>query len=344
MRPHLLELGPEALAAHLGAQGVPCTPSEARRALRLAWSNAQGAPEPVRPLRRALLDALAEHTRAELPEVLQRVPDPADGSTRLLLRSGGALFESVLIPLHRPGHYTLCVSSQAGCAMACAFCATGRLGLGRHLEVWEITAQLALARREAPGPVRGVVFMGQGEPLHNYERTLAAAALLCDPNGGRVSAEAISISTVGLVPQIRRYTAEGHRYRLIVSLSSAVPERRAHLLPVAGRTPIEELAQAVREHAAARRQRVTLAWVLMSGVNTGPDEVEALARFIGDTPVRLNLIDVNESRPEGFTRAGDAERAAFVDALQVLGVPVVRRFSVGRAQSSACGMLAARWG
>lgn len=184
--------------------------------------------------------------------------------------------------------------------------------------------------------------MGQGEPFHNYDQVLQAARVLSDSCGGRISAKAISISTVGLVPQIRRFATEGVKFRLVVSLTTAIEEKRAKLLPVAGRFPLTEVFSAVREVTEATGRSVTLAWVLMGGVNTGDEEVAALRNLIGDLPVRINLIDVNDARPDGYRRATDAERNRFRDGLATLGVPIVRRYSVGRDQSSACGMLASR--
>ncbi len=343
MRAHLLGMLPEDLVEHLAARGVRCTPAEARRVLAHVIAGGAGDLALKRPVRRALTRAIEAHTERGRLEILQRVEDPVDHSLRYLLRSpDGALSEAVRIPLHRPGRFTVCLSSQVGCAMACTFCATGRLGLRRSLEPWEILSAFCSVRDEAPGRVSGAVFMGQGEPFHSYDRVIQAARVLSHPCGGRIAQEAISISTVGLVPQLRRFTAEGHRYRLLVSLTSALPERRAALLPVAGRSPIGELAQALREHQAARGGRVTVAWVMMGGVNTGAEEAEALRDLLGDVPLRVVLIDVNESRPGGYRRASDAEREAFVDALQILSAPIVRRYSVGRSRGSACGMLAAR--
>jgi 23S rRNA (adenine2503-C2)-methyltransferase len=183
--------------------------------------------------------------------------------------------------------------------------------------------------------------MGQGEPLHNYDAVIQAARVLAHPCGGRVSAKAISISTVGLVPRIHQFATEGHAFRLVISLTSAIPETREGLLPVAGRWSLQELADAMRALHRAQRRRITVAWVLMGGVNTQPEEALALQALLPDVPLRINLIDVNDARPGGFVRATDAERGAFVDALQVLRMPVVRRYSVGAARHSACGMLAA---
>ena len=225
--------------------------------------------------------------------------------------------------------------------MQCAFCATGRLGLRRHLTAHEMVGCFLAVRRDAPGRVSGAVFMGQGEPLHNYDAVIRAAQVLAHPCGGRISAKSISISTVGIVPRIHQFAAEGHKFRLVVSLTSADPDTRASLLPIAGRWSLDELADSIRALYASQRRRVTIAWVLMSGVNTDPSQALALKHLLPDVPIRVNLIDVNDGREGGFKRASDEERNHFVDALQILESPVVRRYSVGREQHSACGMLAA---
>lgn len=321
------------------AHAAGISEADARRVL--ACSISSGKPDiDVRGLARRAREAVAAACTWERLEVVERVDDP-DGGRRYLFRSpDGALSEAVRIPLKKPGAFTVCLSSQVGCAMGCVFCATGRLGLSRNLAPWEMVSALLTVREEAPGRVTGAVFMGQGEPFHNYDAVIQTARILSDPCGGRIAKEAITISTVGLVPQIRRYTAEGHDYRLIVSLTSAIAERRADLLPVAGRIPLAELADALRERAAATGERVTVAWVLLGGVNTGEEEVDALRALLEGVPLRVNLIDVNDARPDGMRRATDAERNSFFDALQVLRAPVVRRYSVGGAQASACGMLA----
>ncbi|HJW94328.1 MAG TPA: radical SAM protein [Thermoanaerobaculia bacterium] len=251
----------------------------------------------------------------------------------------GALAEAVRIPLENQ-KFTICLSSQAGCAMGCTFCATGRMGLTRNLEAWEIVAQFIAVRDEAEAPVTGAVFQGQGEPLHNYPSVIKAAQILSHPCGGRIAAKAITISTVGLVPMIKRYARERHPYRLIISLTSAIDERRKTLLPVAGAWPVAEVADAVRAYQRVNGGRVTIAWVMLGGINTGLDEVEALQTHFGDLPLRINLIDVNDARPDGFRPPGDRELAAFRDALRALEVPVVRRYSGGAAKHAACGMLA----
>jgi 23S rRNA (adenine2503-C2)-methyltransferase len=184
--------------------------------------------------------------------------------------------------------------------------------------------------------------MGQGEPFSNYDAVLQAAGVLSDPNGARVAKKSISISTAGWVPGIRRFTAQGHKHRLVVSLSSALPERRRALMPAASRWSHSELREALRAYCERSGRRVTLAWVLLGGVNHDQAEVDALAELCQGLRVRISLLDVNDKRPDGFRRATDDEREAFVDRLQVLRAPIVRRYSVGLSSDAACGMLAAR--
>jgi 23S rRNA (adenine2503-C2)-methyltransferase len=248
-------------------------------------------------------------------------------------------FEAVRIPLERP-RFSVCVSSQAGCALACAFCETGRLGFERNLEPWEMVEQVLTIRRESPErPVTGVVFQGQGEPFQNYDNVLRAAAVLRDPCGGRIGADRITISTVGILPMIERYTEEGHPYRLILSLHSAFGEKRASLVPVGRVFDVPELAEAMRRDAWRRGGIVNLAWVLMAGVNSGPEEAAELARLFRGVPLRVSVIDVND--PSGrFRRADDAERGRFLSALSDHGIGFARRYSGGPDIHAACGMLA----
>lgn len=255
----------------------------------------------------------------------------------------GLPIETVLIPLHRAGFVSVCVSSQVGCAMGCVFCATARMPARRNLATWEIIDQWVQARDLARGQgrrVSGVVFMGMGEPFLNYDRVMTAAELLRCPFGGAVAAKAITISTVGLVTEIDRYTIERHKYRLAISLGAATDEKRARLLPVASRWPVREVMAAARRYALSRRDRVMIAYVCISGVNVGEDDARALGALIGDTPVRLDLIDVTD--PTGrFLPPTPEELTCFRDALsRQLGQPVVRRYSGGADIQAACGTLA----
>ena len=338
---HLFGLLPEDLAAHLRANGVAVREGEARRVLAHAVAKGEEGFPASRPVPRAVEEAVTRLTTRQRLEIVERATDPADGFVKYLFRlPDGAVAEAVRIPLEVPGRFTICLSSQAGCAMGCTFCATGRLGLTRNLEPWEIVAQFIGVRDEADGVVTGAVFQGQGEPLHNYDAVMKAAEILSHPCGGRIAAKAITISTVGLVPGIRRYTSERRPHRLIVSLTSAIDERRRTLLPVASAWPVAEVAAAVRDYQIASNSRATIAWVLLGGINTGTDEVDALRTHFDGVPLRLNLIDVNDAREDGFRRATAEELSRFRDELRTLGVPVVRRYSGGAARHAACGMLA----
>jgi 23S rRNA (adenine2503-C2)-methyltransferase len=295
----------------------------------------------ARNVRREVLDRVeALATPGDLAEVAR--VDARDGFRRYLFEApDGARVEAVRIPLYDT-HHVVCVSSQAGCALGCAFCATGSLGLARSLASWEIVRQLQRVRDDSVRPVTGVVFMGQGEPFQNYDAVLDAAYALCDPAGGRIDARRISISTAGIVPMIRRYTAEGHKFRLCVSLNAALPEKRRALMPVERGFPLPELMDAIREHAA-RRGRVTLEYVMISGVNVGEEDATALGALLRGVPVRLNPIAVNDATGR-FRPPDEPEWNRFRDALarELPGQPIVRRYSGGQDENAACGMLASR--
>ncbi len=343
MKPHLFGLFPEDLRLALLGQGSSCTPVEARRIQARFLGEGRLSFDFKTPLKKDLQERLKERFDWGLLKIVERIEDPFDRSVRYLFEArDGALIEAVKIPLLKCDHFSVCLSSQAGCAMACDFCATGRLGLRRHLEAWEIVAQFWQIRQETKGRVSGAVFMGQGEPFHNYDNVIRAADLLSTPNGCRVDAKKITLSTVGLAPQIDRYAAENQPYRLIVSLISAVQKKRERLLPAAVRWPLPKLIASLRNYGMKTGGRITLAWVLIKGFNTGPDEVEALQALSKQISFSLNLIDVNDARPDGYERADDSEREAFIRRLQTLKIPIIRRYSVGRARHSACGMLSGK--
>jgi len=293
-----------------------------------------------RRLREAMITPLPRLT------VEQVRTSPIDGFQKVLFRThDGLAVESVLIPLHKPGAVSVCLSSQVGCAMGCVFCATARMERRRNLETWEIVDQFIRARELAWSQgrrVTGAVFMGMGEPFLNYDRVLAAADLLRCPYGGSIAARAITISTVGLVPEIDRYTREERRFRLAISLGAATDEKRAFLVPIASRTPVRDVMEAARRHGAARRDRVMLAYVCIGGVNVDEADADALADLIGATPVRLDLIEVTD--PTGrWHPPTPLEFRRFRDALaERIKQPVVRRYSGGADIEAACGTLAGK--
>jgi 23S rRNA (adenine2503-C2)-methyltransferase len=293
---------------------------------------------------RRLCDAMGELPRLRL---VDSVASPIDNFQKLAFATHDALvIETVLIPLKKPGAVSVCLSSQVGCVMGCTFCATARMPARRNLATWEMVDQLIQARSlvEAEGRrVTGAVFMGMGEPFLNYDRVLAAAEIMSAPFGAAISGPAITISTVGLVPEIDRFTRERRRFRLSISLGAATDEKRREVVPLAAQTPVAELMAAARRHIVARGQgRVMLSYVCIGGFNCGEDDARALGELIGDTPVRLDLIEVTD--PTGrFQPPTDDELKSFRDALtRHVGQPVVRRYSGGRDIAAACGTLAGK--
>jgi len=348
----------EAALAGLGIRGTPAR-RVWRRVHREGGTDFAGVAGLAAEQRRRLEE------KADFPdlEVLER-RRAADGFVKYLLRTRDGLpIEAVRIPLPDPAatralrerrrrgevvglqelpaaKYTLCVSSQAGCALGCALCATGRLGFKRDLETWEILAQHRIVAAEADRPVRGVVFMGMGEPLLNYERVMRAATALTRSSGAAIAAKAITISTAGVAPAIRRFTAEGRRFRLIVSLGSPFPAERSRLMPVERRWPLATVMAALRQRASTGRELATLAYVAVGGVNLSPEHAGALVDLLGGMRAKIDLIDANHSGGR-FPPPAAGELEAFRRVLLDAGVPVVRRYSGGAEIGAACGTLAA---
>jgi 23S rRNA (adenine2503-C2)-methyltransferase len=315
-------------------------PEHAARLLAHVVKAGHVTPDGLRRMPRRVLDAVA-WPLPRLTLVEHRV-SRVDPFHKLAYRTtDGRIVESVLIPVTQ-GRYSVCVSSQVGCRRGCLVCATGRLPFVRDLETWEIVDQIVHGVAAAPGPVRAVVFLGMGEPLDNYEAALAAAEIASRPAVGIAQQKAITIGTAGVVPAMRRFAQERRKFRLAVSLGSAVPERRRRLMPGAARWPLAELADAVREVYAAQRERQMIAMTMLGGCNTGPDEVEALARWLPDVPYRLSAIDVAPGPHHPYRPPTPAEADGFFEAFRRVGQPFTRRLSGGADIDAACGMLAGR--
>lgn len=264
-----------------------------------------------------------------------------DGFVKYLFESPlGGRVEAVRIPLFDT-HYVVCISSQVGCALACDFCMTGKLGFSRNLDTWEIVDQVIQIIEEADKPVRGVVFMGMGEPLLNYANAMRAARIMCHPAGLAISGRSITFSTAGWVPGIEKYITEDVPYRLAFSLTSAIPEKRLQVLPVERTWPLPSLVEQIRRYSQARdNERVMLAYVMISGFNTGLEDALALKATFEGIPVKIDLIDVTD--PTGkYQPPTETELRAFRDHLQVLKSPIARRYSGGKDIGAACGTLEA---
>jgi 23S rRNA (adenine2503-C2)-methyltransferase len=280
----------------------------------------------------------------------------ADGGTtrKTLWRLfDGALVESVL--MRYPGRVTMCVSSQAGCGMACPFCATGQGGLQRNMSTAEIVEQVvagarALSRGEVPGGpgrVSNVVFMGMGEPLANYRAVLGAVRRLTDPapEGLGMSARGVTVSTVGLVPRIRQLTEEGIPVTLALSLHAPDDELRNELVPINTRFSVAESVEAAWDYARVTKRRVSIEYAMMRGINDQAWRADLLGDVLnsyGDWGwVHVNLIPLNPTPGSKWTASDPADEREFVRRLEAKGIPTTVRDTRGREIDGACGQLAA---
>ena len=295
----------------------------------------------------------AELAGALLPRLLtaERELTCDEGTTRKTLWRAldGAYVESVL--MRYPGRVTMCVSSQAGCGMACPFCATGQAGLTRNLSAAEIVAQVvagarALADGEVPGGagrISNVVFMGMGEPLANYAAVLAAVRRLADPvpDGLGISQRGITVSTVGLVPAIGRLAAERLSVRLAVSLHAPDDGLRDELVPVNRRWKVAEVLAAAWAYAASTGRRVSIEYALIRDVNDQPWRADALAALLAGQLAHVNLIPLNPTPGSRWTASRPADMREFEARLAGAGIPVTVRDTRGTQIDGACGQLAA---
>lgn len=314
------------------------TPGSARTVARTLVAELAGRPSRVRAARELLAEAHARFETALPPAEAVR---DADGSVRFAVRlRDGQVVESVAI--HQPvsdtrakERWTVCLSSQVGCARGCVFCETGRLGLLRNLEAAEIVCQYALVARHLGFSPRNVVFMGMGEPLDNLEEVLRAIAVLREPGGFAVPERHITVSTVGIVPRIGELFARS-RVNLAVSLHAVDPAARRALLPVARRWSLGELRAAI----ARAPRAVLLQWTLIAGVNDSDADADALAAFARGLDVRVNLIPLNPGPDPRQSSPPLSRCRAFQRRLAGSGVRTLLRLPHGRSVGGACGQLA----
>ena len=307
---------------------------EAQRAGADGWSQVATLPRDLRERLEAVLPfwALAPDAR-----VVSR-----DGTVKWGLRAAdGAVVEAVLIA-HAEGRRTVCVSSQAGCALACRFCATGTMGAGRDLTAAEIVDQAVLAAREADARgarLTNVVFMGMGEPMQNLDAVLAACATMNAPEGLGLSARRLAISTVGWVPGIARLAEHPLPLRLAVSLHAADDATRSELMPINARYPIASLLGACTRYCDSTGRRVFIEYLLLDGVNDSATDARRLARLLRDGRFHVNVIEYNAT--EGpYRGSSQARREVFLRALAAGGLEASVRRSRGADVAAACGQLA----
>ena len=292
-------------------------------------------------LPRALRVALAGRLEPlSLRPVETRATAAGDARKTLFETRDGQAVEAVLMVY--PRRATVCISSQVGCSVRCAFCASGARGLARDLSAEEMVDQvLHFARelRDAGRAVTNVVVMGTGEPFLNYDETLRACRLLNDPDGFGLGARGLAISTAGVVPALRRFTAEESQINLAVSLHAATDELRDRLVPLNRRYPLDALLGACAEYVERRRRKLLFEYVVLAGVNDGDDQVRALAERLRRPLYHLNLIAYNETGGE-FARPRPREHTAHRDRLGAAGLSCTVRRSPGGEIEAACGQLA----
>ena len=302
--------------------------------------------EEMTDLPKALRARLSEEIPEQLEVLTEREADR--GATRKgLLRLGGThVVETVLMGYR--GRATACVSSQAGCAMGCTFCATGHMGLQNNLSAGEVAAQVIWANRAArqlpdwtPQRVTNVVFMGMGEPMANYRPTRDAISRLLDPSGMNLAARHVTVSTVGVVPGIRRLATDHPQVGLAVSLHAADDTLRTELVPVNRWWPLAELEEAVAEWREATHRRPSIEWTMMDGINDDDRQAGLLAPIAHRLRAHVNLIPMNPVSGSAFKPSTRERMDGFVRVLRSRGIPVTVRDTRGREIAAACGQL--RW-
>jgi 23S rRNA (adenine2503-C2)-methyltransferase len=347
LRPGLSGIEPSELEAWLGTRGEPRY--RARQVADALWRGEAMSARDVRTLPAALRDALdAEFRFDTVADTEIRITDGGLTEKALHRLGDGAMVESVLMHFPpgagRRERHTLCISSQAGCAVGCPFCATGELGFTRDLTAAEILDQVRhAARRLALDGKRltNVVFMGMGEPLLNLDAVLAAIEALADPHRFALGARHITVSTSGVVPGIRRLTAMGPQFTLAISLHAARDSLRDVLVPLNRRWPVAEVVEAARDHAAKTGRRITYEVTMISGVNDTDIDAEAMADLLRGDLAHVNLIPMNPVAHTPWQSSPMEVIERFAAVLRDSGISTTIRRNRGQEIGAACGQLAA---
>jgi 23S rRNA (adenine2503-C2)-methyltransferase len=293
---------------------------------------------------------LSKKFRQELKEVSRisslrplHIEEAKDGTKKFLFRlDDGNHIESVLIS--EKTRLTLCISTQVGCALGCRFCLTGKTGWKRNLTVSEILNQILAARETLKkGPsITNIVLMGMGEPLANYENTLKAIELMVHPEAFKLSSRRVTLSTVGLLPELERLSKEKISFRLAISLNASDEETRSHLMPVNRRYPLERLLEVCRRFPLRPRARITFEYVLLEGINDSAQDARRLVKLLRGIPSKINLIPLNEAPGIPFKKPSDENVREFQEILMKGGFTAIVRASKGAEISAACGQLQGR--
>jgi 23S rRNA (adenine2503-C2)-methyltransferase len=355
-RPHILDLDASQLREAFALWSEPAW--RADQVLQWLYVRRVAAWSEMTNLSKSLRDRLATTHDLAIPALVRR-QGASDTTQKFLWRlADGALIESVLIPANpalygeRADRHTLCVSTQVGCAYGCRFCASGLDGWKRNLAPSEIIGQWMAVERwhasQTSDPSRrpenerlidNLVIMGMGEPLANYDHLLAALRTLNAPWGGGIGARKITVSTSGLVPEIRRLAEEPEQFRLAISLHGATDDVRAQIMPVNRKYPVAELTRACEYYLARKGRMITLEYILLAGINDALELVRPLGQLARRLHAKVNLIPYNAVTGLPWSRPSDAACLAFSQALGALGVSATLRLEKGHDIDAACGQL-----
>lgn len=280
----------------------------------------------------------------ELPEIEELQTSSDDRTVKFLFKlADGKKVETVLIPSNK--RYGICLSSQVGCAMKCSFCHTGTQGLSRHLETHEIVGQFLAAQKwlsaARPGNdhIHTIVFMGQGEPLHNFDAVKKACEIFLCQHGLSMGSDKITISTAGYLPGLQRWKAEMPKVNIALSLHSTDPQKRTELIPINAKFPLAEVLNAVEEIPRDRKRFVVYEYLLAKGFNDGEADARALGLALKDKRAFVNLIPFNPFPGAKYDRPTQADAEAFKAVVDEYGVPTLIRFTKGHDILAACGQL-----
>ena len=290
---------------------------------------------------------LSEKFRQDLSEVSYistlhplYVEQAKDGTKKFLFQlEDGNRIESVLIPDKK--RLTLCLSTQVGCALGCRFCLTGKMGWKRDLMTSEILNQILAVRETLTDntSITNIVLMGMGEPLANYKNTLKAIELMTNPDAFKFSSRRITLSTVGLLPELEQLAKEKISFRLAISLNASDEETRSYLMPINRRYPLKKVLEACRNFPLRARTRITFEYVLVEGVNDSPQDAKRLLKILTGIPSKVNLIPLNEAPGILFKRSSEEKVIRFQEILMEGGLTSIVRASKGAEISAACGQL-----
>lgn len=336
-RPDLAGLGVADLEALLTTRGLPRF--RARQVFQWIWKRGVTSFDAMTNLPRELRASLAEAFRIATPAIVKH-DRSTDGTQKLVLRlDDGRQVECVYIP-DTPAQ-TFCVSTQVGCAMGCAFCLTGKMGLVRNLSAGEIAGQVRVLAgvtglRES---AFNIVLMGMGEPLHNYDATMQALRMLNEPDGFALPPRRVTLSTVGLVPMLDRLAGEPLMPNLAISLHATTEEQRAAIVPPNAKYGLKAIVEAAKRFPVGKRGRITFEYVMLSGVNDSLADARRLARLLDGVKAKVNLIPLNAAPGIPFDRPADRVVDDFARVLAEKGVTVSVRKSRGRDIRAACGQL-----